>query len=232
MADAATEASLEERELDPGSDAGGNGEAGDTPALLDAEEARKRQGGEITKSGGEHNTNDSESEGSTRVAKSVVARGVEATKRGCEKADGGTGENSPNINDVGVGEAARLIDGRDDDIAECEEANDRRNNEEADLTETVVEASAKNAGDFVGFTEGAAHDGKFGGGNGHTEKADRESVERLRVGERGDGAGGQPTGEKGVDVRTDLDDAAADENGEEIAEDGANVFGFMGKGEF
>ena len=64
------------------------------------------------------------------------------------------------------------------------------------LAKTVIEASAKNAGDFVGCPERTTHHREFGGGDGHAEQTDGESVESLRVGQSGNGAGGQPTGEE------------------------------------
>ena len=127
---------------------------------------------------------------------------------------------------------AGLVDGSDDDVAENEEAHRRGNNKESDLAQATVQAGAKEAGDFVGCADGAAHDGEFGGGDGHAEEADGKRVERLRVGEGGDRAGGQPAGKKGVNVGADLHDAAADEDGKEIVNDRANVFGLIGEGKF
>ena len=130
MAGAATERALEERELNPGSDTGRNGETGDTPAGFNTEEARKGQGREITKSGSENDADNGEAQRSAGVAEGVEAGGVEAAEGGSEKADGGTGENSPDVDNVIVGEAAGLIDGGDDDIAENEETDDGGDDEE------------------------------------------------------------------------------------------------------
>lgn len=74
---AATERALQEREFHPGSDAGGNGQTGNAPAGLDAEKARKGQGGEVSKSAGENNSYDGETQRGARVAESVESRGVE-----------------------------------------------------------------------------------------------------------------------------------------------------------
>jgi hypothetical protein len=131
-----------------------------------------------------------------------------------------------------VGEAAGLVDGGNDDVAEREESGDGRNDEEGDLPQAFVEAGAHDAGDFFGGAERATHHGQFGGGDGHAEQADGQGVEGLRVGQSGDGAGGEPTGEEGVDVSADLHDAATDEDGKEIADDGADMFGLMREGEF
>jgi len=232
MADAAAKAALKKSELHPGSDAGRNGEAGDAPALLEAEEGGEGEGGEIAKRAGENDAEDGEAERSARIAKSVVTRRIETAEGGGEKSDSGAVENAPNIDDVGVEETAGLVDGGDDDVAESEKADDGGNDEKGDLAKAAVEAGAENLRDFVGGTEGAAHDRKFGGGDGHTEKADGESVESLRVSERGDGAGGEPAGEESVDVSADLNDAATDEDRNEILEDGAHIFGLVSEGEF
>ena len=159
MTDAEADAALEERELDPGSDAGGDGESGYAPPGLDAEEPGKRKSGEIAEGGGENDADDGEAKRSARVAQGVEGGRVEATERGSEQADGGAGQNSPDVDDVGVLELAGLIDSGDDDVAESEKAGDGRDDEEGDLAKAAVEAGAENAGDFVGAADSAAHHG-------------------------------------------------------------------------
>ena len=65
-----------------------------------------------------------------------------------------------------------MIDAGDDDIAESEETYDGGNNEESDLAEATVEASAELAGDFTGVADDAAHNREFGSRNGHAKEAD------------------------------------------------------------
>lgn len=227
---ASAKGALEEREFSPGSDACGDGEPGNAPTRFDAEHPREWECGEIAKSGGEDNAYDGKAKRSAGVAQSVKARGVETAEGGSEEAHGGTGKNSPDVDNVGVLELARLINAGNDDIAEREKADDRGNDEERDLAQAAIQAHAEQGSDFVGGPDGTAHYRKLRGGNGHTEEADRESVKRLRISERSHGTGGKPPGEKRVDVGTDLNNATAHEDGEEIADDGANIFGLMKEG--
>ena len=70
-------------EFDPGSDARGNGEAGDAPALLDAEEMRKRQSGEVAEERGEENADDGEAQmafGCRAERNSLMNRDAQASK--------------------------------------------------------------------------------------------------------------------------------------------------------
>src|SRR3546814_4440728 len=53
---------------------------------------------------------------------------------------------------------------------------------------------------------------QLGGGDRHPEEADRQEVEHLGVGERGDGAHGQEAGEDEVDVGEQLHHAATDDH--------------------
>src|SRR6516162_114889 len=129
-------------------------------------------------------------------------------------------------------ETSGLIDGGDDDVAENQEADDRRNHKKGNLAEAAVEASTQNAGDFIGSTERAAHDGKFRGGDGHAEQTDKEGIESLCISQGRDGTCRQPTGEKCIYISTDLYDAPAHKYGKEVMENGAHVFGLMGEREF
>jgi len=101
-----------------------------------------------------------------------------------------------------------------DHVAQRKKTDDGRNHKKRDLPQAGVHARAKDGRDFVGGTERAAHQRKFRSGDGHAEQADGQRVERLRVGQRGNGAGRQPTGKKRVNVRADLHHAAANENWE------------------
>src|SRR5215469_4228075 len=129
-------------------------------------------------------------------------------------------------------EAPGLIDGGDDDVAEKEEADNRRNDKQGDLAEAAVEAGTQNAGDFIGGTERAAHDGKFRGGDRHAEQTDRKGIESLCISQCRDGTCRQPTGKKCIYISTDLYDAPAHKHWKEVMENGAHVFGLMGQREF
>ena len=117
-------------------------------------------------------------------------------------------------------------------FAENEEADDRRNDKKGDLAEAAVEASTQNVGNFIGSTERAAHDRKFRGGDGHTEQTDGKGVESLCISKGRDGTCRQPTGKKCIYISTDLYDAPAHKYWKEVMENGAHVFGLMGKREF
>src|ERR1700757_5178597 len=109
VAGGAPERALEERELDPGSDARGNGKTGDTPTLLNAEEPWKRQRRKIAEARSENHANDSKAKGGASGAQCVEAGGVETSESGSEEADSRASQNSPDVDDVGVGEATGLI---------------------------------------------------------------------------------------------------------------------------
>ena len=73
MPDAAAEAVLEQSEFHPRGNASGNGESGDAPALVDAEEAGEGEGREIAERRGENDAKNRKTQRGARVAKSVIA---------------------------------------------------------------------------------------------------------------------------------------------------------------
>ena len=74
-------------------------------------------------------------------------------------------------------------------------------------------------------TDRARHGGQRRGRYRQSEQTYGQRVEKLRVREAGDGAGGQEAGQNFIDVRADLNDAAADEHRDEIAHRRAHVLG-------
>ena len=96
-----------------------------------------------------------------------------------------------------------------------------------EIVHLMASPSNLKAGDFVRLSQCATHDGKLCSGNRHAKQADRQSVERLGVRERGDAAVWKPTGEKRVDISANLHNAAADEHRKEIANDSTDVFRFV-----
>src|SRR5208283_2200362 len=228
LPDAAADATLQQSELDPGGHAGRDGQARDAPSWLNAQEARQRISAEVTEDRGKQNTHDGESQRGTRVTQSIKARRIETTESGREQADRGARENRPHIDHIVVPETSGLINGSNDHIPKCEKPHDGGNDEKGDLTQSGIEAGAEDTCHFSSFADSPAHHRQFGRGDGHAEQTYRQGVQRLRVSQTSDRAG-QPTGEEGVNVRADLHDAAADEDGKEIADDRAHVFGLMGE---
>ena len=70
---------------------------------------------------------------------------------------------------------------------------------------------------------GARHGGQLRRRDGHPEQAHGQRIEKLRVGERGHGAGGQQAGQQRIHVRADLHHAAADEDRHEAAQHRADA---------
>src|SRR5215470_2261208 len=119
-----------------------------------------------------------------------------------------------------------LIDSRDNYVTQDQKSNYRRNHEKSDLAQAGIETSTENARYFAGFADGTAHHRQFGSGNGHAKKTYGQGVECLGVSEAGN-CPRHPACKERINVRADLDNAAADKHRKEIADNGLHVFRLM-----
>ena len=190
---------------------------------IDAEPAGKQQGAQVSQANGEGDADGCVAQRRAGVAERVVSGGVEAAEGGSQQADCRAGDDPPNVYGIVVGKLAALVERGGHHVAQGEEGHGRGHDEEGDLAQSGVKTGAQTGGDFSVGAQGARHGGELGGGYGHAEQAHGQGVNGLRVGQRGDRSGAEQTGDQLIHPGADLDYAAADEYGREVAHHVAHV---------
>src|SRR5262249_48995402 len=118
-----------------------------------------------------------------------------------------------------------------DDVSECEERHCRRYNEESNTSRACRQPLPQGAGDLLFGTEGAGHRRQLSHRNRHAEQANREQVEGLGIQQGRNCAGRKEAGEEGIDISAELYYSASDEDRNEVAEHGADIFAERGEEE-